>query len=57
MIRYGNEAGKGGHEHTGAMEVPYVFTTPAKSHTAAHMAEGTDVRTIAASNGIVCQLQ
>jgi hypothetical protein len=30
VIRYDNEAGKGDHKHSGAVETPYVFTTPAK---------------------------
>jgi hypothetical protein len=30
VIRYDNEAGKGDHKHVGAVETPYVFTTPAK---------------------------
>jgi hypothetical protein len=30
VIRYDNEAGKGDHKHLGAVEMLYVFTTPAK---------------------------
>ncbi|MBS3958654.1 MAG: hypothetical protein KGZ52_04550 [Xanthomonadaceae bacterium] len=28
VLRYDNEAGKGDHRHLGALESPYVFTTP-----------------------------
>jgi Family of unknown function (DUF6516) len=30
VVRYDNEAGKGDHKHSGIVEAPYVFTTPAK---------------------------
>jgi hypothetical protein len=30
VIRYDKEAGKGDHKHLGAVEMLYVFTTPAK---------------------------
>ena len=30
VLRYDNEAGKGGHKHVGNKEMPYKFTTPAK---------------------------
>ncbi len=30
VLRYDNEAGKGDHKHIGAVEVPYVFTSPEK---------------------------
>ena len=30
VLRYDNEAGKGDHKHLGAVEMLYVFTTPAK---------------------------
>jgi hypothetical protein len=28
VLRYDNEAGKGDHRHLGAVETPYIFTTP-----------------------------
>ena len=28
VLRYDNEAGKGGHRHMGGDETPYVFTSP-----------------------------
>ena len=28
VLRYDNEAGKGGHRHSGAEEQPYLFSTP-----------------------------
>lgn len=28
VLRYDNEAGKGGHKHVGSEETPYVFTSP-----------------------------
>ena len=30
ILRYDNEAGKGGHKHIGEVETPYVFSTPAQ---------------------------
>lgn len=30
VLRYDNEAGKGDHKHLGAVEMPYVFTSPAQ---------------------------
>ena len=30
VLRYDNEAGKGDHRHVGAVETPYVFSTPAQ---------------------------
>lgn len=30
VLRYDNEAGKGDHRHLGAVETPYLFTTPAR---------------------------
>ena len=30
VLRYDNEAGKGDHRHSGAIETVYVFTTPAQ---------------------------
>ena len=30
VLRYDNEVGKGDHKHLGAVEIPYVFTSPAQ---------------------------
>ncbi|HXZ01601.1 MAG TPA: DUF6516 family protein [Stellaceae bacterium] len=30
VLRFDNEAGKGGHKHVGAVEVPYAFTSLAQ---------------------------
>lgn len=30
VLRYDNEAGKGDHRHSGAVETEYLFTTPEK---------------------------
>ena len=30
VLRFDNEAGKGGHKHVGTEQVPYTFTTPGR---------------------------